>query len=146
MKALQYLNKYFLKYKYRLLLGLLITVCSKILALQVPQLIRKTVNSAEDYSNGVNTSLEAVKTELLNNILLIIGVALLCLLGVDGVFCFDRCLGLYFSYSFDFVLGFFDSAVSSLYEFPGCPQRRSGSGDDWRYPVSGHGWFGVFCW
>ena len=77
MKALLYLNKYFLKYKYRLLIGIIITVCSKILALQVPQLIRESVNVAEDYRNGIVTDLTVVKSELLNNILLIVAAALL---------------------------------------------------------------------
>ncbi|MHB1146979.1 MAG: ABC transporter ATP-binding protein [Lutibacter sp.] len=77
MKALQYLNKYFLKYKYRLFLGIIITIASKILALQVPQLIRESVNVAEDYRNGIVTDLAVVKSELLNNILLIIAAALL---------------------------------------------------------------------
>ncbi len=77
MKALQYLNKYFLKYKYRLLLGIIITICSNLLALQVPQFIRESVNVAEDYRNGIVTDLDLVKSDLLNNILLIIGAALL---------------------------------------------------------------------
>ncbi|MBL4724185.1 MAG: ABC transporter ATP-binding protein [Lutibacter sp.] len=77
MKNLQYLNKYFLKYKHRLLLGIVITIFSKILALQVPQLIRESVNIAEDYKNGIVSDIDIVKEELLNNILLIIGVALL---------------------------------------------------------------------
>ncbi len=77
MKALQYLNKYFFKYKYRLLIGIIITVASKFLALQVPQLIRQSVNIAEDYTNGIVSDLPIVKAQLLNNILLIVGAALL---------------------------------------------------------------------
>ncbi|MDP3313534.1 ABC transporter ATP-binding protein [Lutibacter sp.] len=77
MKALQYLNKYFIKYKYRLLLGVIITIFSNILTLEVPRLIRQSVNAAEDYSNGLITDLTVVKTELLTNILFIIGAALL---------------------------------------------------------------------
>jgi len=77
MKALQYLNKYFLKYKYRLLTGIVITIFSKFLALQVPQLIRESVNLAENYKNGIVTDLPLVKADLLNNILLIVGAALL---------------------------------------------------------------------
>lgn len=77
MKALSYLNKYFLKYKYRLLIGIVITIASKILALQVPQLIRESVNVAEDYRNGIVTDLAVVKSELLINILLIVAAALL---------------------------------------------------------------------
>lgn len=77
MKALQYLNKYFLKYKYHLLLGIIITVASKILQLQVPQLIRESLNIADDYRTGIVTDSALVKSELLDNILLIIGAALL---------------------------------------------------------------------
>lgn len=77
MKALQYLNKYFLKYKYRLLIGIIITVASKILQLQVPQLIRESLNVADDFRTGITTDSDFVKSELLNNILLIIGAALL---------------------------------------------------------------------
>ncbi|MBT8317044.1 MAG: ABC transporter ATP-binding protein [Lutibacter sp.] len=77
MKALQYLNKYFLKYKYRLIIGLIITVLSKVLILQIPQLVKESVNIAEDYKNGLVSDIADVKSELLMNILLIIGVALL---------------------------------------------------------------------
>jgi len=77
MKALQYLNKYFFKYKYRLLIGVVITIFSKVLALQIPQLIRESVNVADDYKNGIVKDLDFVKDELLNNILYIIGAALL---------------------------------------------------------------------
>ena len=77
MKALKYLNKYFLKYKYRLLIGLFITFCSKYLALQIPQLISKSLDASQDYKNGLITDLAVVKSDLLNNILLIVGAALL---------------------------------------------------------------------
>ncbi|GGK59149.1 MULTISPECIES: ABC transporter ATP-binding protein [Flavobacteriaceae] len=77
MKALKYLNKYFLKYKYRLLIGLFITFCSKYLALQIPQLISKSLDASQDYKNGLVTDLTVVKADLLNNILLIVGAALL---------------------------------------------------------------------
>jgi ATP-binding cassette subfamily B protein len=77
MKALQYLNKYFLKYKYRLLLGILITTLSKIFALQVPRLISTSVDAAEDFRKGITNDLAFVKAELLDSILLIIGAALL---------------------------------------------------------------------
>lgn len=76
MKALQYLNKYFFKYKFRLLLGILITVVSKFLALEIPQIIRNSFNSIEDYKLGKITDIEEVKYQLLINILIIVGVAL----------------------------------------------------------------------
>lgn len=77
MKALQYLNKYFSKYKWRILSGLLITVLSKLLALQVPRIIKESFNVVEDYKNGTVTDLAIVKDELLKNVLIIVGVALL---------------------------------------------------------------------
>lgn len=77
MKALQYLNKYFFKYKYRLIVGILITFCSKILALQVPQLISESLDAADDFRNGIITDITTVKADLLANILLIVGAALL---------------------------------------------------------------------
>ncbi|WP_457615628.1 ABC transporter ATP-binding protein [Lutibacter sp.] len=77
MKALQYLNKYFLKYKYRLILGIIITVCSRFLALEVPHLIRESINIAEDFKNNIITDISLVKSKLLTNILLIVGAALL---------------------------------------------------------------------
>ena len=77
MKALTYLNKYFIKYKWRFLVGLLITVFSKLLALQVPQIIRNSLNAVEDYQNEVITDISVVKQELLINILIIIAVSVL---------------------------------------------------------------------
>lgn len=76
MKALQYLNKYFIKYKWRLLLGVIITILSKILALEIPQIIRKSLNVVEDYQTGKITDISIVKQELLYNVLIIVGVAL----------------------------------------------------------------------
>jgi len=83
MKALQYLNKYFYKYRYRLLLGILITVVAKIFVLQIPQLIRESLNIVEDYNNNKISSLDIVKSQLIINILYIIGAAL-----ISGFFTF----------------------------------------------------------
>lgn len=77
MKALQYLNKYFSKYKWRILIGLLITILSKLLALQVPKIIGESFNVVEDYLKDKTIDVESVKRELLINVLIIIGVALL---------------------------------------------------------------------
>ena len=77
MKALQYLNKYFLKYKYRLLLGIIITILSKILSLKIPRIIGESFNIVDQYKNGIITNTDDVKNELLVNILLIIGVTLI---------------------------------------------------------------------
>ena len=77
MKALQYLNKYFLKYKYRLILGIIITILSKILSLKIPRIIGESFNIVADYKNGIISNTNEVKHELLMNILLIVGVTLI---------------------------------------------------------------------
>ena len=77
MKALKYINKYFLKYKWRLLIGILITILSKLLALKVPQIVGDSLNIVENYQDGKITDIKAVEDELLINVLLIVGVAVL---------------------------------------------------------------------
>lgn len=77
MKALKYLNKYFVKYKWRLLLGILITVLAKVLTLKIPDFVGESLNVVEDYQLGKITDLSEVKSILFNNILLIIVVTLL---------------------------------------------------------------------
>ena len=77
MKALQYLNKYFLKYKYRLLLGIIITILSKILSLKIPRIIGQSFNIVDEYKKGIITNTDDVKHELLINILMIVGVTLI---------------------------------------------------------------------
>lgn len=83
MKELSYLNKYFIKYKYRLLAGILITILSKYLAVKVPQYVRQSLNSVDAYRNGTITDLAVVKADLWHNILWIVGLAL-----VSGGFTF----------------------------------------------------------
>ena len=77
MKELKYLNKYLIKYKYRLGFGILITILSKILAIQIPSFIKNSLNIVEDYNKGLITDITEVKSTLTINILLIIGAALL---------------------------------------------------------------------
>ena len=76
MKALQYLNKYFLKYKYRLLIGIAITILSKILTLKIPRIIGQSFNIVETYKKGMLSDTADVKEQLLMNILIIIAVTL----------------------------------------------------------------------
>lgn len=77
MKALKYLNKYFIKYKWRLLAGIVITVLSKLLALRIPAIIRDSLNVVENYINGDIKDLAVVKKELLYNVFFIIIVTLI---------------------------------------------------------------------
>ena len=77
MKELQHLNIYFIKYRGRLLVGLIITVIATVFKLIVPMKIGSIINIIKDYVDGTVTDLEVVKQELLFNILIILGTALL---------------------------------------------------------------------
>ncbi|MDN3724921.1 ABC transporter ATP-binding protein [Aequorivita sp. SDUM287046] len=77
MKALKYLNKYFLKYKGRLLLGVFITIVATVFKLVVPMKIGDSVTVVKQYMNGEISDLSFVKHQLLINILLLLGAALL---------------------------------------------------------------------
>ena len=77
MKALRYLNKFFFKYKYRLIIGVVCTIIARILSLFTPRLIGKSLNVVEKYINGDISDLEIVKNKLLLNILMILGAVLL---------------------------------------------------------------------
>ncbi|SFZ83838.1 ABC transporter ATP-binding protein [Tenacibaculum maritimum] len=76
MKALQYLNKYFVKYKWRLIIGVFITILSKFLSLKIPEIIGASFDVVEAYVAKTTTSITVVKHELLMNVLLIIGAAI----------------------------------------------------------------------
>ena len=77
MKALRYLNKFFFKYKYRLIIGIVCTIVARILSLFTPRLIGKSLGVVEQYINSEITDIEVVKSKLLVNILLILGTVLL---------------------------------------------------------------------
>ncbi|WP_298420448.1 ABC transporter ATP-binding protein [uncultured Kordia sp.] len=77
MKELQYLNKYFAKYKGRLLLGILITVIAQIFALFAPKLIGNSLTVVDKYIQKEITDIAFVEDELFMNILILIGAAAL---------------------------------------------------------------------
>ncbi|MGB0777837.1 MAG: ABC transporter ATP-binding protein [Flavobacteriaceae bacterium] len=77
MKALKYLNKYFFKYKYYFLIGIFITVFSKILALAWPGIVGDSLDVVDDYRLHQSITLEELKHELLINFLKIVGYAIL---------------------------------------------------------------------
>lgn len=76
MKELQYLNKYFVKYKYRFLLGIVITIVAQIFRLFTPKLISKSFKAIEDFHKN-NISNEIIKSQLIENILLIVGTTII---------------------------------------------------------------------
>lgn len=77
MKELKHLNKYLLKYRGRLLLGMLITVIATVFKLVVPMKVGDSVDVVRKKINGEITDLAFVESELLKNILLIIGATFL---------------------------------------------------------------------
>ena len=77
MKELKYLNKYFLKYKGRLLLGVFITIIATVFKLVVPMKVGDSLTAVKQYMNGEITDIGIVEHELLINILLLLGAALL---------------------------------------------------------------------
>ena len=82
MKELKHLNKYFLKYKYKLIIGVLITIIARIFLLFTPRYVRKIFTAIEKGLDGTLTK-EAFKTELVVAILYIIGAAV-----IAGIFTF----------------------------------------------------------
>lgn len=77
MKELQHLNRYFFKYRGRLIFGLIITIIARIFALLTPKFIGDSVDIVEKYVSGDIKDLALVESELLTNILLILGTTLL---------------------------------------------------------------------
>ena len=81
MKELQHLNKYFFKYRYKLLLGVVITIAAKIFALFTPRLIGQSFDLISNRMNGEIS--DTFKTDLALNIFYLIGAAL-----IAGAFTF----------------------------------------------------------
>ena len=77
MKHLKHLNKYFLKYKWKLILGLIITIAARVFALYYVQLVGNSTSAIEEYIKGEIQSIDTVHTRLAYNILLIIGATLI---------------------------------------------------------------------
>jgi ATP-binding cassette subfamily B protein len=82
MKALKHLNKYFFKYKNRLIFGVIITIIAKIFSLFTPRLVGASINVVSDRLNGKITE-EVFRNELMINILMLIGAAV-----IAGLFTF----------------------------------------------------------
>lgn len=82
MKALKHLNKYFYKYRYQLIIGILITIIAKVFALFTPRLVGASITIVSDRLEGKITE-EVFRTELMTNILYLIGAAI-----IAGIFTF----------------------------------------------------------
>ena len=82
MKELKHINKYFYKYRYRLFLGVAITIIAKIFALFTPRLIGNSITViSKALKNEI--SIDVFKEELAINIIYLIGAAV-----IAGLFTF----------------------------------------------------------
>ena len=76
MKELKHLNKYFRKYWFKLLIGIIITIIARIFQLVMPSFVKKSIEVVETYvGNEIGES--AARELLTEYILIIIGAALL---------------------------------------------------------------------
>jgi ATP-binding cassette subfamily B multidrug efflux pump len=76
MKELQHINKYFYKYRYSLLFGVLITIAAKIFSLFTPRLVGNSITVISQKMQG-EISDDVFKSELLINVLYLIGAAVI---------------------------------------------------------------------
>ncbi|MGK0296316.1 MAG: ATP-binding cassette subfamily B multidrug efflux pump [Ulvibacter sp.] len=77
MKELLYLNKYFVKYKYSFLLGIVFTIIAQIFMLFTPKLIGKSFKVIESFSKDKSIATSVIRQELTSNILLIIATTII---------------------------------------------------------------------
>ena len=83
MRELRRLNKFLIKYRGRLLLGLLITIISRVFSLVTPRLVGDSMTTIENYLSLNSISPDELKDVLFFNIVLIIGASL-----ISGFFTF----------------------------------------------------------
>ena len=76
MKELQYLNKYFVQYKYSFLLGIVFTIVAQIFSLFTPKLISKSFTVIEEFAKDKSVTKAVIQQELITNILLIVATTI----------------------------------------------------------------------
>jgi ATP-binding cassette subfamily B protein len=76
MKELQHLNKYFLKYKTQLFIGVIITIAARLFLLFTPRYVKEIFVVIENYSKNTITK-DLFKAELSEAILYIVGAAII---------------------------------------------------------------------
>lgn len=92
MKALAYLNKYLLKYKYRILLGTIFIIISNVFGIIPAQMIRRAFdlvsNAVFDLKFLAGTPLEDPMAQRLTSALLMFGLLVLLMYLMKGIFTF----------------------------------------------------------
>ncbi|RAU84179.1 ABC transporter ATP-binding protein [Pontibacter arcticus] len=92
MKSLKYLNKYLLKYKYRLLLGIVFTIISNFFQILPAQVVRHSFNlikegiSLHNLYEGMDQ--QSLVYDIFANSILVYGVVILVMALLRGVFLF----------------------------------------------------------
>lgn len=76
MKELKHLNKYFKKYWFRLLIGILTTIVARVFSLIMPSYVNESIQVVESFMSGA-LDLSQTRGMLIQYILIIIGAALL---------------------------------------------------------------------
>lgn len=76
MKELKKLNKYFWKYRYRLFIGIVITIVAQIFMVMTPGFIGDAISVLQKYLEG-SMAADQVKSDLIRYILLIIGATVI---------------------------------------------------------------------
>ena len=83
MNALKHINKYFLKYKRQLIIGLIITIVARVFSLVMPVVVGKTLDVIKAKIDGGIIDSEVFQHKLLINILLIVAATI-----ISGLFTF----------------------------------------------------------
>ncbi|PJB12836.1 MAG: ABC transporter [Flavobacteriales bacterium CG_4_9_14_3_um_filter_40_17] len=83
MNALKHINKYFLKYKRQLIIGLIITIVARVFSLVMPVVVGKTLDVVKAKIDGGIIDSEVFQHKLLINILLIVAATI-----ISGLFTF----------------------------------------------------------
>jgi len=65
MKELKHLNKYFYKYKYHFLFGVIITIVAQIITLYTPKLIGESINVLENINESAEAKTEAISVNIM---------------------------------------------------------------------------------
>ena len=77
MGALKSLNKYFLRYKWRLIAGFFIVIAARVFAVFNVDIVGDIVNDVETYIKSGNSNLDGLKDSMLFKLGLLLGAALL---------------------------------------------------------------------
>ncbi|PCI94095.1 MAG: ABC transporter [Flavobacteriales bacterium] len=93
MKSLKHLNKYLLKYKFRLLLGFLFICISNIFGIFPPYIIKEAFNLADAQLNSTDYNTNSLLASLFEglsftNVILLFGIIVLALAVIKGLFVF----------------------------------------------------------